>query len=83
MKLAELLSETDPRFIGYPKEAVLIYENKADQSVKEFVVPKGDFGIKHIFEAAQLIVDSIKAQTPPECNVTMGGCAKCKGYENG
>jgi len=83
MKLAELLSEADPRFIGYPKEAVLIYENKADQSVKEFVVPKGDFGIKHIFEAAQLIVDSIKAQTPPECNVTMGGCAKCKGYENG
>ena len=77
MKLAELIGYED-----YPKEAVLIYEAKPNQDFKEFVVPKSDFGIVHLFEAAQMIMDCLKAGTPPECNIRPEGCAKCKGLEN-
>ena len=76
MKLAELLGYDD-----VPQEAVLIYEAKPNQEYKEFVVRKSDFGISHLFEAAQMIVDSIKAGTPPACNLKPDGCAKCKGLE--
>jgi hypothetical protein len=77
MKLAELLNYED-----YPKEAVIIYENKSNQEAKEFVVPKSDFGITHIFEAAAMIVESVKNNTPPACNISSDGCAKCKGYND-
>lgn len=78
MKLAELLN-----YENFPQEAVIIYENKANQEAKEFIVPKSDFGISHLFEAAAMIVESIKNNTPPNCNISMDGCAKCKGYTNG
>lgn len=77
MKLAELLG-----YENVPQEAVLIYEAKPNQEVKEFVVPKSDFGITELFDAAQMIVDAIKNQTPPACNLTPYGCAKCKGYDD-
>ena len=76
MKLAELLELPD-----YPREAVLIYENKANQDIKEFVVPKSDFGIAHLFEAAAMIVDAVNTKTAPSCNIKTGGCAKCEGYD--
>jgi hypothetical protein len=76
MKLAELLGYED-----VPQEAVLIYEAKPNQKVKEFVVHKSDFGITELFDAAQMIVDSIKNQTPPACNISANGCAKCKDME--
>jgi hypothetical protein len=76
MKLAELLGYED-----VPQEAVLIYEAKPNQKVKEFVVHKSDFGITELFDAAQMIVDSIKNQTPPACNIAADGCAKCKDME--
>jgi hypothetical protein len=76
MKLAELLG-----YDNYPREAVLIYENKATQDVKEFVVPKSDFAIAPLFEAAAMIVESINNNTPPACNLDKwGGCSKCGGY---
>lgn len=75
MKLAELLE------LEYqPKEAVLIYESKASQDVKEFVVTKSDFGIADIFSAAQMIADAVVAKTPPVCNIAAGGCKRCKGF---
>jgi hypothetical protein len=77
MKLAELLG-----YENVPQEAVIIYEAKPNQEVKEFVVPKSDWGITHIFEAAQMIVDAIKNEEPPICNITSNGCSKCKGYTN-
>jgi hypothetical protein len=77
MKLAELLG-----YENVPQEAVIIYEAKPNQESKEFVIPKSDFGISHIFEAAQMIVDSIKANTPPVCNIGPEGCGKCKGYND-
>jgi hypothetical protein len=76
MKLAELLGYED-----VPQEAVLIYEAKPNQKVKEFVVHKSDFGITELFDAAQMIVDSIKNQIPPACNISVDGCAKCKDME--
>lgn len=78
MKLAELLNYED-----CPQEAVIIYEAKPNQEVKEFVVPKSDFGISHLFDAAAMIIECTKKQTPPPCNVSTDGCAKCKGYTNG
>jgi hypothetical protein len=77
MKLAELLGYDD-----IPQEAVLIYEAKPNQQAKEFVVPKSDFGIMHLFEAAEMIVNCIKNGTPPACNIAADGCGKCKGHND-
>jgi len=75
MKLAEL------KGMESPEEAIIIYEAKPNQEAKEFVIPKGDFGITPLLDAAAMIVDAVKNQTPPECNIASGGCAKCKGYK--
>ena len=78
MKLAELIGYPD-----VPQEAVLIYENKADQSAKEFVVPKSDFAIAPLFEAAAMIVEAVKNDTPPTCNIdAWGQCSRCGGYND-
>lgn len=77
MKLAEL--------IGYennPQEAVIIYENKANQEAKEFIIPKSDFGIAHLFDAAAMIVQAVKDGTPPPCNIDgWGKCTRCGEYD--
>lgn len=70
MKLLELMNPDD-----HPKEALFLYESKVDQEVKEFVVPKGDFGITELFDAAKMIVAAVEAGTPPMCNI--GGSNKC------
>lgn len=78
MRLAELLN------LPYiPQEAVMIYENKGSQETKEFIVPKSNFAIGHVFEAAAMIAKAVEKRTPPPCNI--GGskkCQKCEGYEN-
>jgi hypothetical protein len=76
MKLAELL-----QLENHPQEAVIIYEAKATQDVKEFVIPKSDFGIEHIFEAAKQIVDAVDKGEPIPCNISANGCYKCRGYD--
>lgn len=76
MKLAELL-----KLENHPQEAVIIYEAKATQDVKEFVIPKSDFGIEHIFEAAKQIVDAVDKGEPLPCNISANGCYKCRGYD--
>ena len=74
MKLLEIMDPED-----HPKEAVFIYESKVDQLVKEFVVPKSDFGISNLFEDAKNIMLAIEKQEPPRCNVNSGGtCSKCE-----
>jgi hypothetical protein len=74
MKLLEIMHPED-----HPKEAVFIYESKVDQVVKEFVVPKSDFGISNLFEDAKNIMLAIEKQEPPRCNVNSGGtCYKCE-----
>jgi len=77
MKLLEMMNPED-----YPKAAVFIYENKLNQSVKEFIVPKSDFGISHLFDAAAMIVDCLDKGEPPSCNVNASGtCKKCEIYK--
>lgn len=77
MKLMEL--------IGYenaPQEALILYEAKATQEVKEFVIPKSDFGVTPLLEAAQKIVDAISQGTPPSCNINgLAGCQKCNHHQ--
>jgi hypothetical protein len=76
MKLAELLELPE-----HPQEAVLIYENKANQEAREFVVPKSDFATAGLFDAAAMIMEALDKKTAPACNVANGGCSKCKGYD--
>jgi hypothetical protein len=75
MKLAELIG-----LANCPQEAVIIYEAKATQEIKEFVIPKSDFGIEHLFEAAADIVAAVDKKEPLPCNIGADGCYKCRGY---
>lgn len=65
-----------------PDEAVVIYEAKPNQESKEFVIPRSNWGIQHLFDAAKMIVESVKAGTPPQCNINAEGCGRCKDYVN-
>jgi hypothetical protein len=78
MKLAELLE------LPYqPQEALFLYENKANQSLKEFVVAKSDFGVAHILEDAAKIVAAVDRREPITCNISPNnGCSQCKGYND-
>lgn len=71
MKVLELSGVPNP-----PQEAVIIYEAKPTQEIKEFVIRKDDWGIQHILDAAEMIVQAVDAGTPPDCNI--GGAAKCR-----
>lgn len=61
-----------------PSEIVFIYELKADQSYKEFVV-KGDPGVvKDMLDTAYDIAHAVRTQTPPACTVDpVNGCKAC------
>ncbi len=62
-----------------PKEVLFIYENKLNQDVKEFVIPKSNFGITHIMDAVAMIVQCAEDGTPPTCNVnSAGSCKQCE-----
>jgi hypothetical protein len=71
MKVLEISGRTD-----VPQEAVLLYEAKPNQEVKEFIIQKDDWAIGHIIDGAKLVVDSLSKDVAPDCNV--GGAAKCK-----
>ena len=71
MKLGELMGIED-----FPKEAYFLYEAKGIHEVKEFVIPKSDFGVTDLLDIASSIVDAVDKGTPPICNI--GGMAKCK-----
>lgn len=78
MKLAELIG-----LEHQPQEALFLYENKATQEAKEFVVSKSDFGVTPILEAAKSIVDAVDKGEAPTCNISPNeGCYQCKGYAN-
>ena len=62
-----------------PKEGLILYEAKPNQQVKEWVVNLDDWGISHIIEAAQTIVDAVSAGKPPLCNIGgASGCRQCQ-----
>jgi hypothetical protein len=77
--LEDYPSPLNPRPV--PKEVVVLYQSKATQDVKEFVIPKSNDGLQKLLDAAKEIVAAVEAETPPKCNV--GGdafCAKCGVY---
>jgi hypothetical protein len=74
MKLLEIMNPDN-----HPKEALFLYESKVDQEVKEFVVAKSDFGITELFDAAEMIVNSISSNVEVPCNINpQGKCQKCE-----
>jgi hypothetical protein len=79
MKLLELMFPGETT----PQEAVFIYESKVDQKRKELVVSKSDFGVTELFDTALSIVEAVKNDTPPACNVNNGTmCKKCEVYSD-
>jgi hypothetical protein len=63
-------------------EIVFLYELKADQSYKEFSV-KADYElVRHVFDGARFVVDSVNSSTVPDCsNVPGGTCKQCAPYK--
>jgi len=60
-----------------PTELVFLYELKLDQKYKEFVV-KSDFDIvERFFIAAEKVVQAVKDQVEPRCNINPDGCNFC------
>lgn len=67
-----------------PSEIVFIYELKADQSYKEFVVKADPVVVKDMLDMAYDITHAVQSGTAPPCSVNLdGGCKACKTYEEG
>ena len=63
-------------------EIVFIYELKADQDYKEFTVRADYELVKHIFDNARKVVNSVAEGIAPPCNNNVGGtCPQCEGYK--
>jgi hypothetical protein len=58
-----------------------VYENKANNQAKEFIVPYSFEIIENILEQASLVTECLSKGTPPPC--PKGGCASCRAYEGG
>jgi hypothetical protein len=79
------LMENDPKIDYKPKEAVFIYHGKPNDEIKELIVPKSNFGVDEVFEAAAKIVKAVETKTPLNCNVPerdKNDCSKCRGYND-
>lgn len=59
-----------------------LYEYKANNQVKEFVVPYSFPIIEPLIETAHMVADAVKSGTPPNCVRGKELCANCKKYEN-
>ena len=58
-------------------------EAKPNQEAREFVVPKSDFSVIELFNAAKMIKNCVEQGTPPSCNVRGEAlCASCREYPN-
>lgn len=76
MKLMEHMGLKDA-----PQEAVILYEAKGLHEVKEFIVPKSDFGVSDLFESVAQIISAIDRGVAPLCNIGgTNGCNKCSHY---
>lgn len=71
----EMYSES----LGPIDRGLVIYEHKADQQVREFVVERNDRWTNRLFEAAGDIVWAIERGRDVKCQ--HGGCAKCRAFE--
>jgi hypothetical protein len=68
------------REMGLPfTQMNFLYEFKANQQTREFVITLSDSVIEPLLEKARLIEVAIAAGVPPECE--FGGCKECQAYE--
>lgn len=66
----------------YPQEIVFLYELKADQSYKEFVVRADPVVVKDMLDTAYDITHAVRISQPPVCNINVqSGCKACNKYE--
>lgn len=65
-----------------PQEIVFIYELKANQAIKEFVVRRDHGLVADILDKAGQVVRAVGQGVPPPCNLDMrSGCKQCRAYE--
>jgi len=71
------------RRMGNPVEQIVfLYELKADNSFKEFVVGRDYELVRHVFEAAEVLATQLEADAAPKCNISASGsCDQCKAYK--
>lgn len=69
--------------MGNPiEEIVFLYELKADQDYKEFAVKRDYELVRHVFDAAEKLVEMVDANKEPRCNNNIGGtCKQCDPYK--
>lgn len=80
LHLAHLMVETG-EFESAPEEIVFIYELKATQDYKEFVVSYAPEFVEPLFEAALDVVWAVDNDRPPVCNQDPAkGCKRCSPY---
>lgn len=69
--------------LGMPFDRIVfLYEFKANQQVKEFVIKKSDDIIKPLLEKCSEIENALTIGVPPPCRNGSDGCSACKAYEN-
>lgn len=66
--------------MGLPFDRIsFIYEFKANQQAKEFIVQYSDDIMAPLLVTASLVDKAVKAGIPPDC--PYGGCGSCRSYE--
>lgn len=64
-----------------PDKALILYECKANQDVREFVVERNSALVEDVFDRAYEVVMMAEAGEEPPCSINPDStCAKCKGY---
>ena len=80
LHLAHLMVEAG-ELESAPNEIVFIYELKATQDYKEFVVSYTPNFVEHIFEAAADVVWAVENDRPPVCTInSTKGCKRCEPF---
>ena len=66
-----------------PADAVVLYECKANQAIKEFTIAYDEELIEDVIESSEYLEDRLKKRRPPKCSndPKVGYCKNCKSYE--
>jgi len=82
LHLANLMAE-EGKFDSAPKELVFIYELKATQDYKEFVIQYTPEFVTHFFDKAADVVWAVENDRPPVCSInSTSGCKRCAPFRS-
>jgi hypothetical protein len=82
LHLAHLMEEKGLLERPAPNEIVFLYECKANQAYKEFVVEYNPDSVADLFELAKDVSWGLHGGIAPECNIDrVNGCRKCSEYK--